>query len=96
MGSTVNQRSNPDKLLQDMAGLLKELEQTDSTRQIKEIERKSNSLVSDAIKSMKNSEIEPALVRKLMDLHGKIVMGIDWCQEVPLCPFYCSKNIGKI
>ena len=77
MGSTGNQMSNPNELLKVMEGLLEERNQAHSIREVEKIERKSNSIVSDAIIWMRESRCEPALVRKMIDLHGKIIMPID-------------------
>ena len=73
MGST----GNPNELLKVMEGLLEQSKHADSIRQPEKIERKSNSIVSDAIIWMRESKCETALVRKLIDLHSKIIMLID-------------------
>ncbi len=63
-----------DDLLERMQYLLEQSQKAENIREIEKIEQKSNHLVAEAIARMKNSECEPKLIRKLIDIHGQIIV----------------------
>ena len=65
---------SPDKLLILMQGLLEESKQAQSINEIERIEQVANSILSNAIKEMKNSNCDAKIVQKLIDIHGQIIL----------------------
>ena len=63
-----------DDLLNKMQSLLEQSKKTENIKEIEKIEQESNHLVAEGISQMKKSECDPELIRKLIDIHGKIIV----------------------